>query len=64
MTDYASGPWAHPPRKPRPRIGTTWLVTVALCLLILTGAAVDNLNQYPWLLETFAAAHPDHPRGY
>lgn len=63
MTDHSHGPWAHPPRKRSPRYGTAWLFAVAVSLILAAAALVDNLDAQPWV-ETFAPAHPDHPRGY
>lgn len=52
-----------PAPQAQPRYGTAWLFAVAVSLILAAAALVDNLDAQPWV-ETFAPAHPDHPRGY
>ncbi|MBM1817186.1 hypothetical protein [Pseudosulfitobacter pseudonitzschiae] len=37
---------------------------VLLVFVIAVNAAVNALNVTPWLTETFAPEHPNHPKGY
>ncbi len=67
MTHH-TGPWAHAPRPARQPFLTAPTLFVAavfiLGLIVGMNAAVTALNVEPWLTETFAPEHPNHPKGY